>query len=91
MLDWSLALEEAILMQTMISTMESPYVKGLKIKRNHDNFRKTLVGGSLKAKNWWFDDVEFEPVFIDTYKEIQGIETDSKKGAYEVAPLYASQ
>lgn len=60
-------------------TMESPYVKGLKIKRNHDNFRKILVGGSLKAKKWWFDEVEFEPVFIDTYKEIQGIETDIRK------------
>ncbi|MEG1007878.1 MAG: TonB-dependent receptor [Bacteroides sp.] len=68
-------------------TMESPYVKGLKIKRNHDNFRKILVGGSLKAKNWWFDEVEFEPVFIDTYKEIQGIETDIRK-AHTRSRLY---
>ena len=68
-------------------TMESPYVKGLKIKRDHDNFRKILVGGSLKAKNWWFNEVEFEPVFIDTYKEIQGIETDIRK-AHTRSRLY---
>ena len=60
-------------------TMESPYIKGLKIKREHDNFRKLVLGGSVKAKRWWFDKVEFEPVFIDTYKEIQGIETDIRE------------
>ena len=60
-------------------TMESPYVKGLKIRRDHDNFRKLMVGGSLKAKKWWFDEVEFEPAFVQTYKEIQGIETDIRQ------------
>ncbi len=68
-------------------TMESPYVKGLKIKRNHDNFRKLLVGGSIKARKWWFDEVEFEPVFIDTRKEIQGIETDIRQ-AHTRSRLY---
>lgn len=57
-------------------TMESPYVKGLRVRRNHDNFRKILAGGGLKATKWWFDEVNFEPSFIDTYKEIQGISTD---------------
>lgn len=60
-------------------TMESPYVKGLKIKRNHDKFKKFVLGGSVKAKKWWFDEVEFEPVFIDTYRDIQGIETDIRE------------
>ena len=60
-------------------TMESPYVKGLKIRRDHDRFRKTLFGGSLKARKWWFDKVEFEPAFVHTYKEVQGIETDIRK------------
>jgi len=60
-------------------TMESPYVKGLKIKRDHDNFRKLLIGGSLKARKWWFDKVEFEPAFVQTYREIQGIETDIRQ------------
>lgn len=59
--------------------MESPYIKGLKVKRNHDGFRKLVVGGSLKAKKWWFDEVEFEPVFINTYREIQGIESDIRQ------------
>lgn len=68
-------------------TMESPYVKGLKIKRNHDNFRKLILSGSIKAKKWWFDEVEFEPAFIDTYKEIQGIETDIRQ-AHTRSRLY---
>ncbi len=60
-------------------TMKSPYVEGLKIKREHDKFNKIAIGGSLKAKKWWFDEVEFEPVFINTYKEIQGIEYDIRE------------
>ncbi len=60
-------------------TMESPYVKGLQIRRDHDNFRKLLLGGSLKARKWWFDKVEFEPAYVQTYKEIQGIETDIRQ------------
>lgn len=68
-------------------TMESPYVKGLKIKRKHDQFKKILVGGNMEAKNWWFDAVEFEPVFIDTYRQIQGIETDIRE-AYISSQAY---
>lgn len=61
-------------------TMTSPYIEGLKIKRDHDRFQKIMVGGSFKATKWWFDEVQFEPVFIDTKKEIQGIESDIRKG-----------
>lgn len=60
-------------------TMESPYVKGLKIKREHDKFKKLLVGGSIKARKWWFDEVEFEPAFINIYRDIQGIEKDIRE------------
>ncbi len=60
-------------------TMTSPYKKDLEIKRNHDRFEKIMVGGSFKATKWWFDEVEFEPVFIDTRRQIQGIETDIRK------------
>lgn len=56
--------------------MESPYIKGLKIKRDHDTYKKVLMGGSMKAHNWWFDEVELEPVYLRTYHEIQGIDTD---------------
>lgn len=60
-------------------TMESPYVKGLKIKRDHDKFKKIIFGGSLKARKWWFDKVELEPIFMTTYKETQGIEFDIRE------------
>jgi len=60
-------------------TMESPYQKGLMIRRDHDNFQKLLIGGSLKAKKWWFDEVEFEPAYVRTYKNVQGIETDIRQ------------
>ncbi len=33
-------------------TMESPYVDGLKIRRDHDAYNKLLLGGSLKAYKW---------------------------------------
>lgn len=60
-------------------TMESPYVKGLKIKREHDKFKKLTLAGTVKATKLWFDKIEFEPVFINTYKEIQGIEYDIRE------------
>jgi len=60
-------------------TMESPYIEGLKIKREHDKFRKLLLGGSIKAKKWWFDKVEIEPAYVQTYKDIQGIQTDIRE------------
>ncbi len=71
-------------------TMESPYVKGLRIKREHDNFRKILIGGSLKAKKWWFDEVEFEPAFTQTFKQIQGIETDIRQAHTESRAILIS-
>ena len=49
------------------------------MKHNHDKYKKLLLGGSLKAKKWWFDEVKFEPVFVGTYRDIQGIETDIRE------------
>lgn len=69
-------------------TMESPYVSGLKIKRNHDRFEKLILGGSVKAKRWWFDKVELEPVFTQTFRQIQGIESDIRKAEVH-SRLYA--
>lgn len=60
-------------------TMESPYTEGLKIKRENDRFEKLMLGGSFKAEKWWFDEVEFEPVFIMTRRQIQGIQRDIRK------------
>lgn len=56
--------------------MKSPFQEGLTVTRDHDKFRKMVVGGSFKARKWWFDLVEFEPVFMHTYKDIQGIESN---------------
>jgi len=56
--------------------MEIPDMEGLVVRRDHDRYHKTLAGGSLKATKWWFDKVELEPSFIDTYRQIQGITSD---------------
>ena len=64
-------------------TFDSPYREGLRITRNHDKYHKYIVGGSFKAKKWWFDEVEFEPVVVKTYKEIQGIEYDIREAHSE--------
>ena len=60
-------------------TFESPYRKDLYITRNHDKYQKILVGGSFKAHQWWFDEIEVEPVVVKTYKEVQGIEYDIRE------------
>ena len=59
--------------------MDSPHVDGLRIRRNHDKFRKLLFGGSMKAKRWWFDELELEPFLATTYHDVQGIEYDIRK------------
>ena len=64
-------------------TFDSPYRERLRITRNHDKYRKYIIGGSFKAKKWWFDEVEFEPVVVKTYKEIQGIEYDIREAHSE--------
>ena len=64
-------------------TFDSPYREGLRITRNHDKYRKYIIGGSFKAKKWWFDEVELEPVVVKTYKEVQGIEYDIREAYSE--------
>ncbi len=59
--------------------MESPHTKGLKIKRNHDQFEKIVGALAFKARKWWFDEIEFEIPVIYTYREIQGIERDVRE------------
>jgi hypothetical protein len=56
--------------------MEVPDMDGLTVRRDHNRYHKTLLGGSFKATKWWFDKVELEPSFIDTYRQIQGITSD---------------
>jgi outer membrane receptor protein involved in Fe transport len=54
--------------------MELPLQPGKYVTRDHDKFEKIVLGGGLTSKNWWFDEVVFEPAVILTKKEIQGIE-----------------
>lgn len=54
--------------------MELPLQPGRFVRRDHDKFQKYTIGGSFTAKRWWFDEVEFTPMFVKTDKEIQGIE-----------------
>lgn len=55
-------------------TMELPLQEGVFVKRDHDQYEKKFIGGSFSTKKWWFDEVEFEPAFMSTRKQIQGIE-----------------
>lgn len=55
-------------------TMLSPYQPGLKIKRDHDEYHSLLVGGSVRFRKWWFDEVEVEGAFVKNDRQIQGIQ-----------------
>lgn len=57
--------------------MKSPYVDGLEIKRDHDEFESFVyaVGGKLEDRPW-FDEIAFELVHFESEKEIQGIRTN---------------
>lgn len=52
------------------------HLNDLKVCRNHDNFDKVVAGGSLKARKWWFDELELEAIGAYTRQELQGIELD---------------
>ncbi|PIE86291.1 MAG: TonB-dependent receptor [Bacteroidia bacterium] len=67
--------------------MESPHIPGLKIKREHDNFKKIVGAATFKATKWWFDEVEIELPVLYTRKEIQGVETDIRQ-AYTESMAY---
>jgi outer membrane cobalamin receptor len=47
---------------------------GYRVTRDHDKFRKFVVGGGVKTARWWFSEFEVEPALVLTKKEIQGIE-----------------
>jgi outer membrane cobalamin receptor len=54
-------------------TMTLQNLDNRKVKRDHDQFRKLMAGGSLKATKWYFDEAKLELVFVATKAEIQGI------------------
>ncbi len=59
--------------------MDSPYVDGLKIKRDHDQYESYLFGFAGDIRQKWFDKISWEIVHAKTTKEIQGIQTSIKE------------
>jgi len=60
--------------------MELPFDPNKRVvTRDHDRFEKITIGGGLKARKWWFDEVVFEPAFIKTRKQIQGVYQNIQK------------
>ena len=60
-------------------TMTLQNLDNRKVKRDHDQFRKLMAGGSLKATKWYFDEAKLELVFVATKAEIQGIDSDIRE------------
>jgi outer membrane receptor protein involved in Fe transport len=56
--------------------MESPFIPGLEIQRDHDRFRRMLFGGVLNYEGGWFDELHLEGAAILSRREIQGIQTN---------------
>jgi vitamin B12 transporter len=54
-------------------TMQSPYQPELTIKRDHDQYKSLLSGGSVRFHKLWFDEVEIEAGYIPSQRQIQGI------------------
>ena len=52
--------------------MDSPHVEGLEIKRDHAAFKSVAYATGGKAKNYWFDEISWELVRYESYKETQG-------------------
>ena len=59
--------------------MDSPYVDGLTIKRDHDQYTSWILGTAGKIKERWFDEIEIELVHYESDKEIQGVKTPIKE------------
>ena len=49
------------------------------VKRDHDQFKKAIVGGSIKATKWYFDEAKLELIYNSTRAEIQGIDFDIRE------------
>lgn len=54
--------------------MHSPYVDGLKIKRDHDAYTSVLGALTVSIEDQWFDKIKIELVRFDAEKEIQGVQ-----------------
>ena len=64
-------------------------LNGRWVERDHDQFKKAIYGGSIKATKWWFDELKLELIGMHTKQEIQGIDTDIRE-AYNFADNYVA-
>jgi len=60
-------------------TMTLQNLDNRRVKRDHDQFKKMMVGGSLKATKWYFDEAKLELILTGTKAEIQGIDSDIRE------------
>lgn len=60
---------------------------GRVVERNHDRFKKVMGGMSVKATQWWFDEMKLELIFMKTRQEVQGIDLDVRE-AYNYSLNY---
>jgi vitamin B12 transporter len=56
--------------------MDSPFLDGVRLRRDHDGFRRLLAGGVLRTSRLGFDEVELEAAYIGLRRELQGIQTN---------------
>lgn len=54
--------------------MNSPYVDGLKINRDHDEYESFVYAFAGKIEDRWFDEIAWELVRFESEKETQGIQ-----------------
>lgn len=49
------------------------------VERDHDRFNKIMGGMSVKATQWWFDEMKWELIFTKSRQEIQGIDLNVRE------------
>ena len=65
--------EGIILLQRMITHLESPERENLLVKRDHDRFRSYMLKGKIAFTKLWFDEISTEFGYYNRFNEIQGI------------------
>lgn len=59
------------------------------VERDHDRFNKIMGGMSVKATQWWFDEMKWEFILMKTRQEIQGIDLNVRE-AYNHSTSYVT-
>lgn len=68
--------------------MGLPLQKGKYVTRQNDGYKKLLFGGGFSTKKWYFDEIEIKPLYVQSRKEIQGIENRISE-AYSYTDMFA--